>query len=395
MQEVSTRTLCCLLTDGMRRFLLSACIVALVLLATACGGGGKTSSVVCGGDTLKLNYAKNLCLVRCPDYTLAVIRNPWDTLKTLHTYALVERGDSVPGNLSDDITLIRVPLERCMIYSSVHCSLFNELGAIDCIAGICGLEYMNVPEIKEGCRSGKIMDCGNSLNPDMEKIIDLSPDAILLSPYEGGNGYDKIGRMHIPLVECADYMETSPLGRAEWMKFYGLLTGTYSRADSLFQETEKNYIRIKKSASDALSCPTVLCDLKYGSTWYISGGNSTTGQLYSDAGAAYVFADLKNSGSVPMAFETVFDKGQEAEYWFIKYNQPKDKTYHELAAEYAPYSRFRAFRERHIYGCNSARIPYYEETPFHPDWLLNDIVQILHPELSNNTSTRYFTNLAE
>lgn len=96
-----------------------------------------------------------------------------------------------------------------------------------------------------------------------------------------------------------------------------------------------------------------------------------------------------------MAFEAVFDKGQHADYWLIKYNQPHDKTYSELASEYAPYSRFLAFRNRQIYGCNSRRIPFYEETPFHPDWLLKDMVSIFHPELLEGHRTKYFTELAE
>ena len=380
---------------GMKYFWLSAYIVIGVLFLSACSGRSKTSFVPEHGDTLRLRYADNLSIVRYPDYTLAVLRNPWDTLKTLHSYVLVDRNADCPADLPEKATVVEVPLMRCMVYSSVHCSLFKELGALERIAGICGLEYMNVPEIQEGCRNGTVTDCGNSMSPDIEKIIDLRPDAVLLSPYENNGGYGKLGKLGIPLVECADYMETSPLGRAEWMVFYGLLTGTYNRADSLFHEVEKEYLRLKTVAAQAGKRPTVISDLKYGSTWYVSGGESTTGQLFADAGADYVFAGLKNSGSLPMAFETVFDKGQFAEYWFIKYNQPEDKTYRELAAEYAPYSRFRAFRERRVYGCNSHRIPFYEETPFRPDLLLDDMVKIFHPELSDQTPTKYFTGLAE
>ena len=232
---------------------------------------------------MRLRYARNLCIVRFPDYTLAVLRNPWDTAKTLRTYALVDRHLPLP-NLPEGAEAVRVPLERCMVYSSVHCSLFKELGALDRIAGICGLEYMNMPEIRLRCAEGRVADCGNSLSPDVEKIIDLHPDAILLSPFENSNGYGKIGKLGIPLVECADYMETSPLGRAEWMAFYGLLTGTCSRADSLFREVEAAYLRLKKLALQAESRPAVMSDLKYGATWYVSGGGSTTGKLFADAG---------------------------------------------------------------------------------------------------------------
>lgn len=113
---------------------------------------------------------------------------------------------------------------------------------------------------------------------------------------------------------------------------------------------------------------------------------STTGQLYADAGARYVFASLPNSGSVPLSFEAVFDQGQDADYWLIKYNQATDKTYRELASDYAPYANFAAYRNKRIYGCNTNRIAYYEELPFRPDLLLKDIVKNLP---SGSLSGRY------
>ncbi len=378
------------------RFLLPLHTIFVVLLLAACGGRSGTSSSFGEGDTLSLKYAENLRIIRYQDYTLALIRNPWDTLKTLHAYALIDRHDSLPGQLPEGVTVVRVPLENCMVYSSVHCSLFRDLDVLHCIGGICGLEYMNnIPEVMEGCRNGSMTDCGNSMNPDVEKIISLCPDAILLSPFENSGGYGKIGGLGIPLVECADYMESSPLGRAEWMLFYGLLTGTYDRADSLFLTVEDEYLRVKSLAAGVKERPTVVSDLRYGSVWYVSGGRSTTGRLYADAGADYVFSDLENSGSVPMAFETVFDRGQDAAFWLVKYNQPHDKTYRELASEDAAYSRFAAFRNRRVYGCNTSRIPFYEETPFHPDLLLKDMVRVFHPELLPDCQVRYFTCLSE
>ena len=138
-------------------------------------------------------------------------------------------------------------------------------------------------------RKGTIADCGNSLAPDVEKIIDLHPDAILLSPFENSGSYGKIGKLGIPLIECADYMEASPLGRAEWMMFYGLLTGSCGRADSLFRAVETTYLRVKALAAQAKVRPAVICDLKYGSVWYISGGESTTGKMLADAGSRLCF----------------------------------------------------------------------------------------------------------
>lgn len=379
----------------MKKILLSAYIVTWVLLLSACGGGSKTSSLQAEGDTVRMKYSSLLQIVKHADYTVVTIRNPWDTLKVLHTYLLADREKPLPKHLPEG-TVVRTPLQKSVIYSSVHCSLWSELDELKGIGGVCGLEYIKLPQIQEGCRNGSIVNVGNSMNPDIERIIDLRPDAILLSPFENSGGYGRVGKLNIPIIECADYMETSALGRAEWMRLYGLLLGKEAQADSLFAGIEKEYLTLTQQVkSQNLKRPTVISEMKNSSAWYIPGGNSTMGRLYQDAGADYVFASLSNSGSVPLAFETVFDRGGNADIWLIKYNQPQDKTYSELEKDYAPYARFKAFQDRKVYGCNTNHVPFYEESPFHPELLLKDLIKIFHPELLPDYDLKYFSNLAE
>ena len=379
----------------MKKILLSAYIVTWVLLLSACGGGSKTSSLQAEGDTVRMKYSSLLQIVKHADYTVVTIRNPWDTLKVLHTYLLADREKPLPEHLPEG-TVVRTPLQKSVIYSSVHCSLWSELDELKGIGGVCGLEYIKLPQIQEGCRNGGIVNVGNSMNPDIERIIDLRPDAILLSPFENSGGYGSVGKLNMPIIECADYMETSALGRAEWMRLYGLLLGKEAQADSLFAGIEKEYLTLTQQVkSQNLKRPTVISEMKNSSAWYIPGGNSTMGRLYQDAGADYVFAYLSNSGSVPLAFETVFDRGGNADIWLIKYNQPQDKTYSELERDYAPYARFKAFQDRKVYGCNTNHVPFYEESPFHPELLLKDLIKIFHPELLPDYDFKYFSNLAE
>lgn len=379
----------------MKKILLSAYIVTWVLLLSACGGGSKTSSLQAEGDTIRMKYSSLLQIVKHADYTVVTIRNPWDTLKVLHTYLLADREKPLPEHLPEG-TVVRTPLQKSVIYSSVHCSLWSELDELKGIGGVCGLEYIKLPQIQEGCRNGSIVNVGNSMNPDIERIIDLRPDAILLSPFENSGGYGRVGKLNIPIIECADYMETSALGRAEWMRLYGLLLGKEAQADSLFAGIEKEYLTLTQQVkSQNLKRPTVISEMKNSSAWYIPGGNSTMGRLYQDAGADYVFASLSNNGSVPLAFETVFDRGGNADIWLIKYNQPQDKTYSELERDYAPYARFKAFQDRKVYGCNTNHVPFYEESPFHPELLLKDLIKIFHPELLPDYDLKYFSNLAE
>ena len=365
-----------------------------VLLLSACGGKNSTASGSAQGDTIPLHYSSNLSLIDYEDYIVAQLRNPWDTAKILHTYVLVDKKQPLPQELPQG-TLVRTPLSKAVIYSSVHCSLLKDFGALNSIGGVCDLKYIKLPEIEEGCRNGTIADVGDGMNPNIEKIIDLHPDAILLSPFENSGGYGRVEKLNVPIIECADYMEPSSLGRAEWMRFYGLLFGKKTEADAMFAAVERNYKDLQELVKPISFAPSVMCDLKTSSTWYTPGGNSTIAKLYSDAGANYIFREDTHSGSLPYPFEVIFEKGQQTDFWLIRYNQPVDKTYGELEKEFAPYAGFRPFKERNIYGCNTNRVPFYEETPFHPDWLLKDLIKIFHPSLLEGYELRYYNKLAE
>ncbi|WP_291529669.1 ABC transporter substrate-binding protein [Bacteroides sp. UBA939] len=365
-----------------------------VLLLSACGGRSNTSSVQAQGDTIPLRYTGNLSIVENESYTLAQLRNPWDTAKVLHTYILIDKEKPLPETLPAG-TIVRTPLNKTVIYSSVHCSLLKSLGALSSIAGVCDRKYIKIPEIEEGYLNGTIADVGDGMAPDIERIIDLHPDAILLSPFENSGGYGRVEKLNVPIIECADYMEASALGRAEWMRFYGLLFGKKQEADSLFASVEQNYLALKELVAPISFAPSVMCDLKTSSTWYTPGGNSTIAKLYSDAGASYIFQEDTHSGSLPYPFEVIFERGQQSGFWLIRYNQPTDKTYNELEKEFPPYAGFRAFKERNIYGCNTARVPFYEETPFHPDWLLKDLIKIFHPAMLEGYDLKYYSKLAE
>ena len=298
----------------MNKFLLSANIVIMLLLLSACNGKSKSSFDVSDGDTIDIRYAQNITITSLKDYYVATLRNPWDTTKILHRYILVDKNVDLPTNIPEG-TLVRTPISKAIVYSSVHMSLFNELGAFNSIAGVSDLKYINLENIKEACKKGTIINIGDGMSPDIEKIIDLNPDALLLSPFENSGGYGKVEKLGIPIIECADYMETSALGRAEWMKFYGLLTGKLAQADSIFTLVEQRYQSLSNKALKTKYKPTVFTELKSSSTWYVPGGNSTMAKILYDAGANYIFSNNNSSGSVPLSFESVFEKGEKADFW--------------------------------------------------------------------------------
>jgi len=243
-------------------------------------------------------------------------------------------------------------------------------------------------------KSGLIQDLGKATSPNIEKMIALGAEAVIASPFNHG-GYGAVEKTGIPIIECADYMEADPLGRAEWIKFLGLLTGKSALADSLFRETASNYIKIKALTENIVYRPKLMTELRYGATWYVSGGESYMAQIFNDAGADYLFSYLPGTGGVPLSFETVLNTAIHADIWMFTYNRDEDMTYSALRSDYASYDRFEPFSNRRIYGCNADRTQYYEEVPMHPDYLLAELIAIFHTELLPNHTFRYFMPLRE
>ena len=369
-------------------------LALLLLLVASCGGGGSRVDLS-EGEADSLRYATNLAIVRHDGWTEVRLRNPWDTVSVLHTYLLVPADGPVPAALPEG-TLVRTPLRRAGIATAVACGLVEELGCADAIAGVCEQQYIHQAVVQQGLVEGTIADFGNGMNPNIERIMDVAPDVLMLTPFEHSGGYGRVERLGIPIIECAEYMEASPLARAEWIRFYAELFGVEERADSLFRAVESNYLSLSAmTASADSSSPSLLTEMLYGGQWFVPCGQSTMGMMFAHAGGDYLFRDCEGSGSAGLSFETVLDRAQEADVWLIKFNSQQPLTYHQLATDYQPYTHFRAFQQRHIWGCDLARNHFYEETPFHPDRLLRDLIIILHPELLPGEQTVYYQPLAE
>lgn len=391
----------------------------VVLLVVACQGG-KTASGE-GGDTLQMKYAELLTIVKHNDgaYTEAIIENPWKKGTTLHKYILVPKGkegDETVARLKDDIRenatlqmgshcdIVRTPLESNVVFTAPHCQLMYELGCKNAITGVCDKDYINIPDIKERAKlsDGKastsdtdkvIIDCGSSMQPDIERIIALKPEGLLISPFENSGGYGKLDKLHIPIIETADYMETSPLGRAEWMKFYGLLFKSEERSDSLFSSIEKEYLALKAEAAKLPQGLSILTERKMGSVWYVPGGKSTMGILLKDANAKYIFADDTHSGSLAYGPERILSKGTQVDVWAFKYFGGKALSKSDLLAEYEGYKALKTFNQNSIYQVDTSTQPYFELTSFHPEILLREFIILAHPKATQFGKLRFYQHL--
>lgn len=424
-----------------RKIYIFGALLALLVL-TACQGGKTTAGEAEEGDTLKMKYAKLLTIVKHGEkgtaslnndaedaeyqYAEVNVANPWKAGTLLHRYILIPKGkegDETVARLALQRTsgmgcttdTVRTPVERSAVFIAPHCQLMYELGCQQAIRGVCDLDYINIPDVKKraalsrntaarkasvgNVSAGKasvgnsIVDCGSSMAPDIERIIALKPEAILLSPFENSGGYGKLDKLHIPIIEAADYMESSPLGRAEWMKFYGMLfkkdgnapktalaASCEPKADSLFAKIEKEYLKLKAEAAGYPKGLSILTERKTGNVWYVPGGQSTIGILLKDANARYIFEDDEHSGSLAMSPEQILAKGKQVDIWAFKYFGGAPLSQAQLLQEYDGYKALAAFNRGNIYQVDTSTVPYFELTSFHPELLLREFIILAHGE---------------
>ncbi len=361
------------------------CILSLLL---SCGSEKQFPPL--DGEVVPMRYSSMLDIVECDGYTAVDITNPWGD-GVLQRYLLVPSANELPGNLPEGVVL-RTPLENVLLFSGVHAGLLCELGVGQSIKGVCDARYMYCDAVAEGLEAGSILDCGSSLNVNSEAVVQVSPDAVFVLPYENG-GFGKLENMGLPLVLCADYMENSPLACAEWMRFYGRLFGVDAECDSLFDVVCREYESLREAVAAVDERPELMCELKGSSAWYVPCGESTMGRMYADAGADYLFSHCQGSGSVPLSYEMVLEKASDADVWLLKYNADSCRTYASLLADFAGYSHFRPFRQRNIYACNTRYNHLFEEVSFHPERLLKELIAIFHPYLLTDYTLQYYEKM--
>lgn len=354
---------------------------------TSCTGEKNANS---GKDvTGEQKYAELLSIAKFPEYTKVEVKTDKRQSKPVATYILVDRNRPVPADLPSG-EVIKVPLQSAVLSTTVHAEAFKELNSLGIIKGVTDASFFTTPEIKKGLLDKTIADVGTLQSPSVENLIALKPDAVIINLYEGMDSQGVSGR-NVKYVKFAENLESTPLGRAEWLRFIGLLTGEEHRADSIFNKTVENYEALKKKVAAVEKKPKVISETMYEGVWYMAAGDSYAARLLSDAGADFPWASNKGTGSLSLSFEEVLAKGGDASYWLIKSFGPMTKQ--KLLASDKRYSRFKALDAGGVYYSDTSSSRYFEDTPFHPDRLLKDYLIIFHPELLPGDTLTYFRQL--
>jgi len=342
-----------------------------------------------------IKYATGFSVETYDQYKIVSIQNPWPGSDKTFRYALVEKNAKIPESESFD-AIVQVPVNHLVVTSTTHIPSLEMLKEENSLIGFPNLNYISSETTRALIEAGKIKELGKNEALNTEIVIESAPDVVVTFAVEGQNStVNTLINAGIPVLYNGDWTESHPLGKAEWLKFFGLLFKKEKLADSIFSGIEENYLKAKELATKSKIRPTVLSGAMYRDVWYLPQGDSWAAAFIADGNGEYLWADRKGTGSISLNLESVLQQGQNADFWI---GPSQFTSYQEMLDAHQVYGQFEAFKNRQVYSFTNKKgatggVLYYELAPNRPDLVLNDIIKILHPELLPDYELFFFAPL--
>jgi len=347
------------------------------------------------GESLAIDYARGFRIEEFDGYKILTVDNPWPEADHSFDYLLVEDEALVPQNLQYD-QRISIPVGKIVVTSTTHIPSLEALQKEKTLIGFPGLHYISSETTRNLIENGEVAEIGRNDAINTEILISLKPDVVIGFAVNSINKtYNIIEKSGIPVLYNGDWTEEHPLGKAEWLKFFGALYNQTEKAAELFEEVEKAYLEAKELAQTAEDVPTVISGSMFKDQWYVPYGNSWSAIFIEDANADYIYKDTKGSGSISLAFETVLNDAQDADFWI---SPGQFKTFRQLNESSVHYNQFKAVQNGNVFTYSNTMgetggVLYYELAPNRPDLVLKDLISIFHPELLPDYKTTFFKSL--
>ncbi len=296
-----------------------------------------------------------------------------------------------------DNKVISVPVKKLIATSTTHIPMIELLNAETTLIGFSNTKYISSKKTRVRIDNKKIKEVGKEGTINTEIILDLQPELIVgfavnAIPKE----YTTIENAGIPVLLNADWLEETPLGRAEWIKLFGVLFDKTEKADSIFNRIEESYLTAKKIAKSIQKQPTVLSGaIMSKGIWNLPAGESFVASFLKDANLDYLWKDTKGKGSLSLSFESVFEKAQNADFWIAPgYFSSKE----QMLKNNPHYATFKAFKNGNIYTPVTKKgatggVLYYELATVRPDLVLKDLIKITHPNILPNYQLTFFEKM--
>jgi iron complex transport system substrate-binding protein len=323
------------------------------------------------------------------------ITNPWPNAKNNYTYVLQKTAGSVPDSLKKH-PIITVPIKSIIVTSTTHIPSLEMLGVENTLRGFPGLSYISSEKVRARIDAKKVREVGSVQNLNTEVVIDIAPDVIVGFGIDNNNKtLDNLQKSGLKVMINGDWHEQTPLGKAEWIKFFGALYDLDAKASKIFDDIESDYKNSLELVDDIVTKPTVMAGAIYQGQWYLPTGNSWGALLIKQAGGDYLWSGTAGSGSLSLPFESVLEKAHAAHIWI---GPAQFTSLREMAADNPHYKEFLSYQNRKVYSFSTKKgktggVIYYELAPNRPDLVLKDMIKILHPEVLPEHKLYFFEQL--
>src|SRR5690606_7785612 len=360
--------------------------ICLFVFLFNCKNKENLPTVKLDGTPINLSYAKGFEITHFENYTLLTINSPWPKAEKTFKYALVNKNmaSKITLNKDDFAAIITIPIEKMVVTSTTHIPSLELLKVENTLIGFPETDYISSELTRSRIDNGHVRDLGKNEGINTEVLLEIRPDMVVGFGIDGNNKtFETIKKAGIPVIYNGDWVEHSPLAKAEWIKFFGALYNKRHKADSIFNTIEENYLEANSLALDAKCKPSVLSGAMHKDIWYLPNGTSTEADILKDANVNYLWSDTKGTGSLSLNFEVVFDKAKNADIWI---NPSYYTSYEALESANQHYTKFDAYKSKSIYTFanttgSTGGVLYYELGIARPDLVLKDIIKICHPDL--------------
>lgn len=357
----------------MRFFIIASSILFLFACSPTQNDNTQTTAI----EIYKPEYAKGF-----------EIQLNSDSSKTIVLYNL-ER----PGEVLQKIHWRPREISRIACASSTHISMIDRLGRIDDIKGVTVAELVKNKHARQRIDNGEILNITTGEEIDTEIVLSLNPQLLFLYPF-GGYNIEKFLKKGIGCVQVSEYLEQHPLGRAEWIKVFGVLLGESEKADSAFNRIKNSYVELKSKVDTAeVQRPEVFYASYSNGSWFAPPGNSFIAQLINDAGATYIFSDSLKTSNLILPFETLFARVYNVDYWGKITYESGDLTLDKIINEDKRLSEIQSVKNKNVFYCNTAETDYHGDALVEPEVILADLISIFHPRLLPQYQQVYFKKI--
>lgn len=374
------------------------CVVVFVVLSAITGCAGRTTGrAEVEGDSLYVpRYAAGFALRSVGKSSILSVKNPWQGAQNIDMEVFISRnGESAPVGF-DGVTLCG-PLRRVVCMSSSYVAFIDAIGCVDAVAGVSGVRFITNDKIRQRQAEGLVKDVGYDTNLNFELITSIEPDVVMIYGVAGENTMlsDKLRELGINVIYIGDYLEESPLGKAEWIVAIGEMFDRRAEAEAIFDGVESEYNLLRESAVGAQTHPKVMLNAPWRDTWFVPGDRSYMVRLINDAGGEYAAAGVDSQVSRPISGESAFVIASGADIW-LSPNQAGSIA--DVVALNPNFKDIPAVKNRRVYN-NTKRntaeggSDFWESGAVYPNVVLRDMIIMLHPELTKEGSLYYFKQL--